>query len=149
MRVTFKSIFRTIMAFLAIAFAYSLWAGTQTDTNLTTVAPTNQSSVLLREVEQLDRHYLTFGLDHIQPLKAIAFLGEPLWKYLASLLYIMLALYASKLIDYVTRVWLKKLATRTQTRLGDLLIDLLHGPLKVVAFVVLLNIGLNRSEERR
>ena len=55
MRVTFKSIFRTIMAFLAIAFAYSLWAGTQTDTNLTTVAPTNQSSVLLREVEQLDR----------------------------------------------------------------------------------------------
>jgi MscS family membrane protein len=143
MRVTFKSIFRTIMAFLAIAFAYSLWAGTQTDTNLTTVAPTNQSSVLLREVEQLDRHYLTFGLDRIQPLKATAVLGEPLWKYLASLLYILLALYASKLIDYVTRVWLKKLATRTQTRLGDLLIDLLHGPLKVVAFVVLLNIGLN------
>ena len=40
MRVTFKSVFCAIMAFLAIAFAYSLWAATQTDTNLTTVAAT-------------------------------------------------------------------------------------------------------------
>ena len=121
----------------------SLWASAQTATNLTTVAATNQSSLLLREVEQLDGHYLTFGLDRIQTLKASVVLGEPLWKYIASLIYILLAFYASKLIDYVTRVWLKKLTARTQTKPDDLLIELLHGPVKVVAFVVLLNIGLN------
>jgi MscS family membrane protein len=143
MRVTFKSFFRAIIGFLAIAAAWSLWASAQTATNLTTAAATNQSSVLLQEVEQMDGHYLTFGLDRLQPLNASAVLGEPLWKYLASLIYILLAFYAAKLIDYVTRVWLKKLAAGSQTRRGDLLIELLHGPVKAVAFVVLLNIGLN------
>jgi MscS family membrane protein len=143
MRITFKTCFRAIMAFLAIAFAWSLWAGTQTTTNLTSVAATNQSSVVVREVELLDGHYLTFGLDRIQPLKASVVLGEPLWKYIASFIYILLAFYAAKLIDCVARVWLKQLAARTQTKLDDLLIELLHGPVKVVAFVVLLNIGLN------
>jgi MscS family membrane protein len=143
MRVTFKSFFRAILVVLALASAWSLWASTQTATNLTSAAATNQSSVLLREVEQLDGHYLTFGLDRVEPLRASTVLGEPLWKYLASLIYILLAFYAAKLIDYVTRVWLKRLAARSQTRLGELLIELLHGPVKVVAFVVLLNIGLN------
>ena len=143
MRVTFKTFFRAIIAFLVIAFAWSLWASAQTTTNLTPLAATNQHSVVVREVEQLDGRYLTFGLDRIQPLKSSVVLGEPLWKYIASLIYILLAFYAAKLIDWVARVWLKKLAARTQTKLDDLLIELLHGPVKVVAFVVLLNIGLN------
>jgi MscS family membrane protein len=143
MRVTFKTFFRAIIAFLVIAFAWSLWASAQTTTNLTPLAATNQHSVVVREVEQLDGRYLTFGLDRIQPLKSSVVLGEPLWKYIASLIYILLAFYAAKLIDWVARVWLKKLAARTQTNLDDLLIELMHGPVKVVAFVVLLNIGLN------
>ena len=143
MRVTFKTFFRAIMAFLAIAFAWSLWASAQTATNVATVTATNQVSGVVREVAQLDGHYLTFGLDRIRPLKTSVVLGEPLWKYIASLIYILLAFYASKLIDWVARVWLKRLAATTQTKLDDLLIELLHGPVKVVAFVVLLNIGLN------
>ena len=143
MRVTFKNFFRAVIVFLAIAFTWNLWASAQTVTNLPTAAATNRVSVLLREVEQLDGHYLTFGLDRIRPLKASTVLGEPLWKYIASLFYILLAFYASKFIDYVTRVWLKNIAARTQTKINDLLIDLLHGPVKVVAFVVLLHIGLN------
>jgi MscS family membrane protein len=43
----------------------------------------------------------------------------------------------------VTLVWLKRLAARTETELDDLLLELLHGPIKVVVFVILLNIGLN------
>ena len=143
MRVTFKTFFRAIIAFLAITFAWSLWASAQTTINLTPLAATNQHSVVVREVEQLDGRYLTFGLDRIQPLKSSVVLGEPLWKYIASLIYILLAFYAAKLIDWVARVGLKQLAARTQTKLDDLLIELLHGPVKVVAFVVLLNIGLN------
>src|SRR5439155_6463237 len=66
-----------------------------------------------------------------------------LWKYLASLIYILLAFYVWKLIDFVTRVWLKKFAARTGVRLHDLLLNVLEGPIKIVVFVLFLNIGLN------
>jgi hypothetical protein len=69
--------------------------------------------------------------------------GNELWKYLFSLIYIFLAFYVSKFLDYLTRVWLKKLAARTETKFDDLLLGLLNGPVKVVAFVILLRIGLD------
>lgn len=69
--------------------------------------------------------------------------GNELWKYLFSLVYIFLAFYISKFLDYFTRVWLKKLAARTETKFDDLLLELLNGPIKVVAFVILLRIGLD------
>jgi len=50
------------------------------------------------------------------------------------------------LLDHLTRVWLKKWAARTQTRFDDLLLDLLNGPIKVVAFVIFLRIGLDVFE---
>lgn len=69
--------------------------------------------------------------------------GNELWKYLFSLVYIFLAFYVSKLLDYLTRVWLKKLTDRTETKFDDLLLDLLNGPIKVVAFIIFLRIGLD------
>lgn len=72
--------------------------------------------------------------------------GNELWKYLFSLVYIFLAFYVSKLLDYLTRVWLKKLAARTETKFDDLVLDLLNGPVKVVAFIIFLRIGLDVFE---
>src|SRR5437773_1192323 len=92
------------------------------------VAPSEFSQ---RRVERLKSHPLTFKLDQIGPLRELTFLGEPLWKYLASLIYILLAFYASKLIDFLARVWLTKLSARTETKLDDLLLSLLRGPVKV------------------
>ena len=69
-------------------------------------------------------------------------LGNPAWQYLAVLLYVLLAFYFSKLLDYLIQVQLRKWAARTATRFDDLLLDLLHGPIKVISFVVLLHIGL-------
>src|SRR2546430_8664695 len=84
--------------------------------------------------------HLTFGLDKLEVLNTVTAFGEPLWKYLASLIYIFLAFYVSKFLDYLTRVWLKKWTSKTQ--LADLLLGLLNGPIKIIAFVVFLNIGL-------
>lgn len=70
------------------------------------------------------------------------YLGNPLWKYLFSLIYIFLAFYISKFLDYATRVWLKRVAERTQTKFDDMLLELLNGPVKIVAFVIFLRIGL-------
>ncbi len=89
----------------------------------------------------LGRSWMTFGLDKLPWLRTEIF-GNPLWQYLASLIYIVLAFYVSKLLDYVIQVQLKKWAAKTQTRFDDLMLDLLHGPVKIIAFVVLLHIGL-------
>ena len=87
-------------------------------------------------MERLDDHYLTFGLDRIPFVRDTSLFGEPLWKYLASLVYILMAFYIAKLIDYITFSWLKKLASKTATKVDDVLIELLHGPIKVLAFVL-------------
>src|SRR4051812_6452734 len=47
----------------------------------------------------LDRQ-VTFGLDRVELLQWEVY-GNPLWKYVASLLYIILALYIAKLLDYL------------------------------------------------
>ncbi len=85
--------------------------------------------------------WMTFGLDRV-PWLRLQILGNPVWQYLASLIYIILAFYVSKLLDYFIQVQLRKWAEKTQTRFDDLMLDLLHGPVKIVSFVILLHIGL-------
>jgi len=113
--------------------------GAQTNTNK--VAATNHPSALVEDVEHLKP--VTFRLDQFAPLRENTFLGEPLWKYAASLIYILLALYAAKLIDWITRTWLKRVASRSTMGVDGVLLDLLHGPIRIVVFVTLLNVGLN------
>ncbi|HYG22393.1 MAG TPA: mechanosensitive ion channel domain-containing protein [Verrucomicrobiae bacterium] len=69
--------------------------------------------------------------------------GNELWKYIFSLVYIFLAFYVSKFLDFLTRVWLKRWAARTTTQFDDLLLELLNGPIKVVAFIIFLRVGLD------
>lgn len=85
--------------------------------------------------------WLTFGLNRIDALQQPV-LGNPLWQYVASVIYILLALLLSKLLDFVVGARLKKWAKRTKTELDDILLDLIHGPIKIVSFVLLLHIGL-------
>src|SRR5215472_9413892 len=144
MKVSFRTVFRGVMVFLLVLLAWSVWAADQSATNTPApAASTNQPSALVKSVEHLEEHYMTFGLDHLALLREHRLFGEALWKYLAFLTYLLLAFYVSKLIDFVTRIWLKRVTSRTETTMDDLLLDLLHGPLKIVVFVVLLNIGLN------
>lgn len=88
------------------------------------------------------RPYLTFGLDKVESLQWRGLLDIPLWQYLASLIYIFLAFLAARVLDWLLGTQLKRWAARTTTKLDDLLLDLLRGPVKVVAFVILLHIGL-------
>lgn len=76
------------------------------------------------------------------PALETEYLENPLWKYLFSLIYIFLAFYVSKFLDYATRVWLKRLAEKTRTQFDDLILELLNGPVKIVAFVIFLRVGL-------
>lgn len=85
--------------------------------------------------------WLTFGLDRVEWLQ-VSVIGNPLWQYLAALIYVLLAFYASKVLDYLIQVQLRKLTAKTKTQMDDLLLELIRGPVKIVAFVILLHVGL-------
>lgn len=86
--------------------------------------------------------WLTFGLDRVPWLDVRPFADIPLWQLLASLIYIFLAFYSSKLLDYFIRERVEKWAARTETKLDDLLVNIVRGPVKVVTFVILLHVGM-------
>lgn len=94
-----------------------------------------------REFIRSNRSLLTFGLDHVAALQTEVF-HRPLWQYIATLIYVILAFQISKLFDWLIHIRLKKWAAGTSNRWDDVLIGLLDGPVKVISFVVLLNIGL-------
>lgn len=127
---------------LVIAF-WSVWANAQSSatTNASPLMPamaqTNQFPALTNQF-----HALTFGLNNVRVLRDYSPLGEPLWKYVASLVYILLAFCVAWLLDLIVGVWLHRMAAKTNTKYDDLLLKLLRGPVKVVAFVIFLNIGL-------
>jgi MscS family membrane protein len=140
-----------LFALLAI-LGWTLWAEAQPATNdarpatNVTAATTSAPGRLARDLEALRRDLEerdpVFRLDRVSALREHTLLGQPLWKYLSSLIYILLAFYVSKILDFIVNAWLKHWATRTETRLDDLLLEVLHGPVKVVAFVIFLHIGL-------
>lgn len=147
MRGKFQACYWTALLVCALACGWSIWADAQaaTTNGPGTNAPapaTNAPSAMMKRLEQLQENPLTFGFDRLDVLQEHRFLGEPLWKYAASLVYILLAFYVSKLLDWISSVWLRKLAKRTATQLDDMLLEVLHGPIKLVVFVVLLGIGL-------
>ncbi|MCX8108516.1 MAG: mechanosensitive ion channel family protein [Verrucomicrobiae bacterium] len=83
---------------------------------------------------------------HLNALLQTRVFGEPLWKYLASILFVLTAILSAKVVDYIVARKLKVWAEKTKTRFDDLLLTLLRGPVKVVVFVLLLHIGLRLFE---
>jgi MscS family membrane protein len=110
----------------------------------TTNAPvltTTTNLVPLLALSDERRAQLTFGLDKVPQLQ-VTFLGIELWQYVASLLYIFLAFAVARILDYLISVQLKKWAEKTTTQLDDILIEIARGPIKIIVFVIFLNIGL-------
>jgi len=137
---------RTICGIGLVLLAALTAVGAEGDAAVTNSLPPAtlaRTNLLVAPFGKLEASYLTFGLDKVSWLRDHTLLGEPLWRYLASLLYVFLAFYVSKLLDYIIRVWLKRWAARTESKLDDLLLEMLRGPVKVVAFVIFLHIGLN------
>ena len=144
----FQWVYRLGLAALLALACWSIWAAAQsTNAPVASAVVTTNTVAAGGELTITNRfHALTFGLDQEDFLCKHTVLDQPLWKYLASLIYIALAFYIAKLLDFVVNVWLKRMTAKTETKLDDLLLDLLHGPVKVVAFVILLNIGLGVFE---
>src|SRR4051812_30821383 len=114
-------------------------ATTNATTSTNVIVSTNVATVFQLTDEQ--RAQLTFGLDKVPSLQR-KILNIELWQYVASLIYIFLAFAVARLIDYLICVQLKKWVQKTTTTLDDIFIEIAHGPIKVIAFVIFLHIGL-------
>lgn len=125
---------------VAVLFGSLAWGQLNTNTPLETNAPARP--VAAPWGVSTNTAALRFGLDSVPALQP-KFFDIPLWQYAAMAVYILLALVVSKLLDYLIGVRLKKWAEKTETKWDDIVLGLLHGPVKVIAFVILLHIGLN------
>jgi len=153
-KLRFDTVYRAGLFVLLGVLFWSLWASAQPATNDVTAPVTNSPAapaaarpgVLAQKLEALKQDFEerdgVFHLDEVSVLREHALFGQPLWKYLSSLIYILLAFYVSKILDYIVNAWLKHWTSKTATKVDDLLLEVLHGPVKVIAFVIFLHIGL-------
>jgi MscS family membrane protein len=84
----------------------------------------------------------TFGLDRIQLLQ-MEVGGFPLWQFIASLLWVVLAFALAAVIDWLMKHQLRKLAAKTKSDLDEKLLDVLHKPIKLAVVLVALNVGVH------
>ena len=154
MRFRFDMFYRASLLTLFLLAFWAVWADAQTNRQpaianhpkliATNLPPTSATAkVEQKVVTELESPDWIKDLAKDWPFLEYHFCGNELWKYLFSLVYIFLAFYISKLLDYLTRVWLRRLTAKTKTQLDDLLLDLLNGPVKVISFVIFLRIGLD------
>src|SRR5262249_34658694 len=130
-----------VLGFLLFSFGWSLFG--QTQQLQPSPNPTSTTTTLAtEEIYSVTNVWLTFGLNRIPALQKAPFFGIPLWQFAASLLYVFLAFYFSRLLDNFIVNRVKKWAERTATTMDDLFINLVRGPIRVVSFVILLHIGI-------
>jgi MscS family membrane protein len=137
MKNSFNNILKTPFRMVMIASCLPVRLLAQPSTNLAASATVNTV-----DSAPGSNIWLTFGLDRINALQAAPFAGIPLWQFLASLIYIFLAFYVSKALDAFIAGRVKKWAERTSTKLDDVLVQVLRGPVKIITFVILLHIGM-------
>lgn len=125
---------------LVVATFWAVWGNAQETGATNNLPPATMTNLPLSSFGSTN--LLTKTLADVPWLNEIKPLGEPLWKYIASLIYIVLAFYVAKLLDYIINVWLKRIAAKTENKYDDLFLELLRGPVKVVSFVIFLHIGL-------
>ena len=114
--------------------------GQETNT-ITAQVQGNAPVQVVSTVVKADSTLLSFGLDRIEELqRPVA--GIPLWQYLATALYIILAFVAARLVNYLVTVQVRRLFVRAKWEFGEVIINLLHGPVRMLVLVILLQMGL-------
>jgi MscS family membrane protein len=148
MKWRFEWLYRLGLAALLVTACCAVWAQAQ---GQAVVNPPGATAARLNRLaavrpplaEHTNTIRITFGLDNVDAFRQTTLLDQPLWKYLAFLIFVVLSFFIARLMDLIVNVWLKRLTSRAKTEKGDLLLELLHGPVKMVAFVIFLHIGLS------
>jgi len=140
------------MFLCSATLVWSLWslslAAETSNTTATAKSPdlASKASALTRRVidEQFIQSHqteLSFWINGLPGMEE-RFLGIPRWQYAASLVYLILAFYLSRALDWFIQNRLKHWASKTATEWDDILVKLADGPVKAITLVFLMHIGL-------
>jgi MscS family membrane protein len=135
-----ETILRTFLFFLLLLGFWAFWMEARAATNELVGPPAPAATATGTATSAVT--WQSFGLDRVPFLQSRQLAGIPLWQYVASLIYIFLAFYVSKFVDHFIRERVRAWARKTTTKLDDLFLELVRGPIKIVAFVILLHIGM-------
>jgi len=83
-----------------------------------------------------------WGLAETYPWLQAEFLGNQLWQYATFFLYVVAAVVLSKLADQFVSNWAQRWAKKTATQWDDRLLQVLHGPVKMVVFLFFMHLGV-------
>jgi MscS family membrane protein len=137
MKPRFETLFRCAMALLLLALIWSIWVSAQE------ADEPDPDAVMVEEetAGEAMTPRLTFGLDRIEWL-GVRLLNIPLYQYVASVIYVILAFYLAKLLDFLVSGRLSRWVEKSPGRVNAILAGFVRGPTRVVAFVILLHVGL-------
>ena len=110
-----------------------------------TAAPTQavaQAAASQTEAAAKPSSQPTFGLDRLPALRYEA-LGYPLWQYVASLIWVVLAFLLATVADWLMTHQIRRLTAKTKTDLDDRLLEILRTPVKIAVIVLMLHAGTN------
>ena len=141
MKLSEKFCFRLYCLLLIGVLAWSLLGYAQGEPEVVVTQVAGDEAAVVAVVTE-NPPALSFWLDRLPYMKTPMF-GFPLWQYAASILYIMLAVLAAKLFDWLVTTQLKRFSKKTETAVGAMVIQLLRGPVRMFALVVLLQMGLS------
>jgi len=83
----------------------------------------------------------SFGLETVEALQR-PLMGYPLWQYVASFIWIVVAFVAAAVVDFLMTHQLRRLAAKTKTDLDERFLELAHKPVRVLITLALLNVGI-------
>ena len=151
MKLKFDTLFNLALGALVLILCWSVWKSASS--SATAAGPPGSAATARQPGTNANTISVAAGLedrdpewiDHLAgdiPVLKHRLLGNELWKYIVSVLYLLLAFYVAKLMDYLARVWLRRLSGSEHGSFQHLLVETLNGPIKVVVFVIFLHIGL-------
>ncbi|MFH1470544.1 MAG: mechanosensitive ion channel family protein [Candidatus Micrarchaeota archaeon] len=77
------------------------------------------------------------------PFLDIVIFGNELWQYALSLLIVLASVVLAKIAYYVIRHYIKALTAKTKTKLDDILVEVMEGPL--LALIIILGVSYARA----
>lgn len=137
--------FKLYVALMLCIVAFSVLTFGQGTNTTTTRVTSDQPIESITTVVKEESPVLTFGLDRIEELR-VRIVGIPLWQYIATVIYITLAVLAARIINYLVTVQLRKVFVRAKWSFGEMVINMLHGPVRMLVMVILLQMGLRFFE---
>ena len=118
------------MTLCAVGVGWAVWTSGQAQDATVTARPVAASTnaavtplvdkLASRAFVESHQGELSFGLNEVAFLQP-RFLGNPLWQYVSTLLYVILAFGVSKVLDYLVKTRLQAWAERTSNHWDDLL----------------------------